>query len=128
MDYLYQLLARYFSPTAPSLPKSKSASLAKMERRSTFTKPRADQTDCPLFGVLPGEVRDRIFEYALRSFDDTCNAYSKDESYRRPGYLAPSKADRALLQTCQQVYAEAWFWPWATATHTFWLGECAASV
>jgi hypothetical protein len=94
-----------------------------MEHRTTFSNPLADQSDSPLFSVLPGEVRDRIFEYALRSYDDTSNAYSKDESYRRPGYLAPSKADRALLQTCQQVYAEAWFRPWATATHTFWLGK-----
>ena len=94
-----------------------------MRHVSAFTKPLADQSSSPLFGVLPGEVRDRIFQFALCSYDDTSKLYDVGIAHRRPGYLAPTKSDRALLQTCQQVYNEAWFWPWASATHTFWLGK-----
>ena len=99
-----------------------------MNRLSAFTHPPAEQANCALFTVLPGEIRDHIFEYVLRSYDDADNMYDRDTPYCRPGYLAPSKADRALLQTCQRVYGDAWYWPWATAVHTFWLGRSTDST
>ncbi|ETN38984.1 uncharacterized protein HMPREF1541_07026 [Cyphellophora europaea CBS 101466] len=92
-----------------------------MDELSRFKKPAADQSGSPLFSILPGEVRDKVFEYALLSYEDTSHLYDEETCYRRPGYFAPSTADRSLLQTCQQVYAEAWFRPWVSATHTFWL-------
>ena len=94
-----------------------------MDELSRFKKPAADQSGSPLFSILPGEVRDKVFEYALLSYEDTTHLYDEETCYRRPGYFAPSTADRSLLQTCQQVYAEAWFRPWVSATHTFWLSE-----
>lgn len=103
-----------------------SALAEKMNHVSVFSKPRADQSDSPLFSTLPGEVRDRIFEYTLHSYEDTSHLYDLEAAHRRPGYLAPLKSDRAVLQTCQQAYAEAWFRPWASATHTFWLGKFSA--
>lgn len=49
-----------------------------MERHTTFTQPLASQSGSPLFTTLPGEVRDRIFAYALRSHDDDAHAYDAD--------------------------------------------------
>ena len=88
-----------------------------------FTAPPNPQGGSPLFSVLPGEIRDRIFNLTLTSFqsNDTTVQYEDNTCYRRPGYLAPSRTDCALLQTCQLVYNESHHRAWANAQHTFWL-------
>jgi hypothetical protein len=80
-----------------------------------------EQSDSPLFSVLPGEIRDRIFAYTLAEFEDTLTAFDSDTCYRRPEYAAPRRSDTALLQTCQRVYHEAFFYPFALAEQILWL-------
>ena len=41
-----------------------------------------DQAQSPLFSILPGEVRDRIFAYALSSDEDTSALYDVSTCYR----------------------------------------------
>ncbi len=79
------------------------------------------QLQCPLFSVIPAEIRDRIFSYTLAEYEDESNPYDHETCYRRPDYLAPRHSDTALLRTCQRVYIEAWFRPWTSAEHTLWL-------
>jgi hypothetical protein len=92
-----------------------------MANLTTFEKPQAAQAESPLFSVLPGEVRDKIFDYCLITYEDLSETYDQNTCYRRPGYLARHKTDCNLLLTCQAVYNEAWFRPWANSEHTFWL-------
>ncbi|KAK3081687.1 hypothetical protein LTS18_003902 [Coniosporium uncinatum] len=80
-----------------------------------------DQLQSPLFAVLSGEIRDLIFAYALADYEDTSRMYDEKTCYRRPNYFAPRRSDTALLRTCQRVYREAWFRPWTSAEHTFYL-------
>lgn len=80
-----------------------------------------DQHDSPLFTIVPPEIRNRIFEFALSNYEDSSAAYAADTCYRRPGYTAPHKTSTALLQTCQLVYREAWFRPWTQALITMFL-------
>ncbi|KAJ1568192.1 hypothetical protein HK405_003344 [Cladochytrium tenue] len=83
------------------------------------------QAASPLF-ALPGEIRDRIFGYALSSFEDradTAVAYANNTCYRRPGYSAPQRVFASLLRTCRRAYAEAWWRPWAQSLVTMYLTE-----
>ena len=79
------------------------------------------QTESVLFNKFPGEIRDLIFYYALCDYEDKSDLYDENTCYRRPGYFAPRRTDTALLRTCQQVYREAWFLPWAAREHTLFL-------
>lgn len=85
--------------------------------RSNF----CDQSQSPLFSVLPGEIRDRIFAFALAEFEDTSVAYENNSCYRRPDYASPRRSDTALLRTCQLVYREAFFYPYTLAELTLFL-------
>lgn len=80
-----------------------------------------EQSQSPLFSVLPGEIRDKIFAYSLAEFDDTSTAFDSNTCYRRPEYAAPRRSDTALLQTCQRVYHEAFFYPFSLAEQILWL-------
>jgi hypothetical protein len=80
-----------------------------------------NQSQSPLFSLLPGEIRDRIFAYALADFEDTSVVYDSDTCYRRPDYAAPRRSDTALLRTCQLVYQEAFFYPFTLAEQTLFL-------
>ncbi|OQE30803.1 hypothetical protein PENFLA_c002G09345 [Penicillium flavigenum] len=79
----------------------------------------------PLFTVLPAEIRNRIYTLALESEDVLTDdfprsLYKQNAFYYRPGYKQPKRIQTALLQTCQQVYAEASLLPPAVNEHTFW--------
>ncbi|ORY58829.1 uncharacterized protein BCR38DRAFT_446720 [Pseudomassariella vexata] len=93
----------------------------KMNHIQSFHLPRTSQTLSPLFTKLPGELRDSIYTYVLASYPDPSRSYDKNTPYYRPDYLSPGIRDCALLQTCQSIYAESWFRPWVSSTHTFWL-------
>jgi hypothetical protein len=80
-----------------------------------------EQSQSPLFSVLPGEIRDRIFAYALAEFEDDSVAFGNNTCYRRPEYAAPRRSDTALLRTCQRIYQESFFYPFALAEQTFFL-------
>lgn len=79
------------------------------------------QISCPLFTVLPPELREHIFAYALADYEDTSALYPFETCYRRPNYFAPRRSDTALLRTCQRIYRETWFLPCINAEHTFYL-------
>ena len=79
-----------------------------------------EQTQSPLFQI-PGEIRDRIYSYALSEFEDTSTIFDSNSCYRRPEYAAPRRSDTALLRTCQRAYQEAFFYPFALAEQILWL-------
>ncbi|KAG0155331.1 hypothetical protein PDIDSM_906 [Penicillium digitatum] len=79
----------------------------------------------PLFTVFPAEIRNRIYTFALESEDvltddRSRSLYKQNAFYYRPGYKQPKRIQTALLQTCQQIYAEASLLPSAVNEHTFW--------
>ncbi|KAJ5751919.1 hypothetical protein N7520_008836 [Penicillium odoratum] len=83
------------------------------------------QTSCPLFSLLPAEIRNHIYALALESDDYSTNEnsdalYPRNTFYYRPGYKQPKRMQTALLQTCQQIYDEASLLPIAINEHTFW--------
>lgn len=87
--------------------------------------PAAPQTSCPLFIVFPAEIRNRIYAFSLESedvsiADNPRSLYRRNAFYYRPGYKQPKRIQTALLQTCQQIYAEASLLPPAVNEHTFW--------
>ena len=92
-----------------------------MDHLTSFKLSCNGQSQTSFFETLPGEIRDRIFAHNLSCFDDKTQIWDKNSSWVRPGYDAPQKADTALLRTCQRVYTEAWFRPWLSTTHSFWL-------
>jgi hypothetical protein len=87
--------------------------------------PAAPQTSSPLFSVLPAEIRNHIYALSLESEDVTLDdsprsLYQRNAFYYRPGYKQPKRIESSLLQTCQQIYAEASLLPPGINEHTFW--------
>ncbi|THV94224.1 hypothetical protein D6D26_07871 [Aureobasidium pullulans] len=80
-----------------------------------------EQSQSSLFSVLPGEIRNHIWNYALADYQDETQLYDDATCYKRPDYLAPRKTDTVLLRTCKRIYQEAWFLPWTNAEQTFYL-------
>ena len=78
-----------------------------------------DQSQCPLFSVIPPEIRNDIFRYALAEVETVDDQYDINTCWRRPGYLAPHRTHTDLLRTCKRIYSEAWHLPWAGAEHVF---------
>jgi hypothetical protein len=64
------------------------------------------QSQSPLFGLLPGEIRNEIFALALLQYEDDAAAYPKDSYWYRPGFAGPRKSCSELLRTCKLAYAE----------------------
>lgn len=79
------------------------------------------QSQSALFSILPGEIRNHIWTYALSDYQDETQLYDDATCYKRPDYLAPRKTDTVLLRTCKRIYQEAWFLPWTNAEQTFYL-------
>ncbi|KAJ0330264.1 hypothetical protein COL5a_003324 [Colletotrichum fioriniae] len=59
-----------------------------------------NQLQCPLFGTLPGEIRNEIFALALVQFseEEEGSAYPKDSYWYRPGFTGPRKSSSSLLR------------------------------
>ena len=76
-------------------------------RTRAFKQPRHEQLSSIFFDYFPGEVRDKIFTFALNCYEDPKKLWDINTPYVRPGYSAAQVADTALLQTCQRVYAES---------------------
>ncbi|KAK7459378.1 hypothetical protein Landi51_00970 [Colletotrichum acutatum] len=59
-----------------------------------------NQLQCPLFGILPGEIRNEIFALALVQFSEEEGgaAYPKDSYWYRPGFTGPRKSSSSLLR------------------------------
>ena len=71
------------------------------------------QTQSPLYGVLPKEIRYLIFEFAFA--DDGAPTFDYDNVFRRrcgtDADVAKSDVASALLQTCKAIYMEAYRLP-----------------
>jgi hypothetical protein len=74
--------------------------------RLPISPPTNPQLQSPLFGILPGELRNDVFALALMQYDDDADAYAEDSYWFRPGFSAPRKSSSALLRTCKAAYAE----------------------
>jgi hypothetical protein len=86
------------------------------------------QLQSPLFGVLPGEIRNDIFALALMSYEDEAATYPKDSYWYRPGFSAPSKSESALLRTCKAAYAECQKVFFRDSEWAFWFGMCSTEA
>ena len=75
----------------------------------TTSEPMATdpQENCPLFTLIPGEVRDRIFQFAVTDHAIRKEEYEKATHFYRPGFrFADQKLDTTLLRTCRRIYDE----------------------
>lgn len=71
------------------------------------------QKQCPLYGIVPKEIRDLIYEYAM--IDNGSPDPNGENILRREKGVAPDVAPIdiacSLLQTCRAVYLEAYRLP-----------------
>lgn len=65
------------------------------------------QCECPLFAKLPGEIREKIYGFALGSSDDRSRPFDRQHHHYRPGHEYRQRHDFRLLETCKRVYLEA---------------------
>lgn len=79
------------------------------------------QSQSPLFNLLPPEIRNNIFSLALLQYEDLAHPYPENSFCCRPGHRARRVVDTNLLLTCRRVWLEANHWPMEQAVHTFWL-------
>lgn len=109
-------------------------------RRSSRLKPRRTssppqpfeswnpQSECPFFRSLPFELRTRIFEFALTSYEDvykprsitrneSCD-HQNDYQMYRPGHFCHRRISTDLLRTCKLIYLETSLLPASINTHT----------
>ncbi|TQN74021.1 hypothetical protein CSHISOI_01406 [Colletotrichum shisoi] len=64
------------------------------------------QLECPLFSVIPGEIRNEIFALALIQYEDDKSAYPEESYWYRPGFRGPRRSSSALLRTCKLAHEE----------------------
>lgn len=85
------------------------------------------QLQSPLFAILPSEVRNLIFEYAICQIIDPHKSRPENQSARsRPNHERSPMIDTALLRTCRLVYTETRTIPLRSTTHHVY-GDQAAS-
>ena len=79
------------------------------------------QSACPLFTIIPPEIRNKIFRLALLSYcDPNQPPYPLNEYYARPDYLRPRRIDTSLLETCRLIYLETRLVPIIYNEHVVW--------
>lgn len=92
-----------------------------------------EQKQCPLFNLLPSEIRHEIFAYALASAPVATTPTiaqllaNQDGCYVRPGYEAPHRIWTELLRTCKRVYMEAWLIPFTCSEYAFYISTARRS-
>ncbi|KAM0321728.1 hypothetical protein ACHAQA_009967 [Verticillium albo-atrum] len=91
--------------------------------REILSRPAAAQDDSPLYSVLPGEVRNQIFTFALTDYEDPNpeRQYNTTTCFTRPSYFAPRKTDSQLLRTCRAIYKECWHLPFTLKEQMYWI-------
>jgi hypothetical protein len=81
------------------------------------------QSASPLYnGVIPPEIRDQIFQYAMTEYSktDSQSKYPESTNYTRPGYTGHRAVTIPLLLTCRRVYLETYHLPAKNKEHVFW--------
>ncbi|KAI0394708.1 hypothetical protein F5Y17DRAFT_239184 [Xylariaceae sp. FL0594] len=69
------------------------------------------QAGCPLFTLLPAELRELIWEFALTRYEVPGTWYPIDSPCARPGQAASLRVAVELLLTCRAVYLETFLVP-----------------
>jgi hypothetical protein len=64
------------------------------------------QEQSPLFGRLPAELRNAIFEHAISPYEDLARPFDTSSKLWRPGFRGPIVVDLRLLQVCRLAYYE----------------------
>jgi hypothetical protein len=96
---------------------------------STLAFPPSDfQPQSPLFGVLPGEIRNSIFELVLMQDEDDAKAYPEDSYWYRPGFSGPRKSSSTLLRTCRLAFTEGQKVFLREQEWAFWFGMFVSNV
>jgi hypothetical protein len=62
------------------------------------------QNECPLFNLIPGEIRTLIYEFILEEEESEWFGFAS--YHRRPDYPKNRYIDTALLRTCRKIYLE----------------------
>lgn len=79
------------------------------------------QAASPLFSVIPPEIRNLIFRFALHGYPDRTKGYYPGNAfYYRPGYEHDRRIDTALLLTCRRIYDETRLLPVIENERVFW--------
>ena len=81
------------------------------------------QSQSPLFGKIPGEIRNEIFSLALQEYVDPENLYGREEYCTRPGYEGNKRIDVALLRTCKLIWSETRGIPEKNTEIIVWVGN-----
>ena len=72
-----------------------------------FTKPQNGQGDCPLFAIIPTEIRDQILDLAITPYAPRSVIFPTQLRYNRPGFRESNRSlSTSLLRTCQRIHAE----------------------
>ncbi|ORY19690.1 hypothetical protein BCR34DRAFT_551521 [Clohesyomyces aquaticus] len=64
------------------------------------------QTQSPLFGKLPAEIRNEIFALTVTEDEDLSKPYGRQTYYWRPEFRGPRRFNVALLRTCKRIWLE----------------------
>jgi len=78
------------------------------------------QVASPLFTLLPAEIRNLIFYFALEGYPDLNKPYSRHSFWYRPGYTHARKIATELLLTCRRLYLETDLLPVVHNEHIIW--------
>jgi hypothetical protein len=89
-------------------------------RPSNLTRGYSDQNGCPLFALIPPELRLEIFVLALTSYDDETRRFPPTAYYTRKGYRYYQCIHTSLLATCRRIYSETPDLPISLNEHVFW--------
>ena len=64
------------------------------------------QAASPLFALLPAEIRQQIFQFALLSYTNPARPYSQHSFWYRPEFTHAKAIAIGLLLTCRRIYLE----------------------
>jgi hypothetical protein len=103
----------------PAHPKRCQSDVRALRRALALITPKDahPQTQSPLLTVLPSEIRNSIFEYAVCQTIDDSKPVSATSHMHRPGHEYNAYIDTNLLRTCRLVYCETRTLPLQSATH-----------
>jgi hypothetical protein len=113
-------LKRCFLRNSISLISAGTPQLEKSLFSKLVDKDIASQSQSVLFNRIPGEIRQRIFEYACTSTDIRDEPVPHVALYHRPGYEHYQRVWTDLLRTCRRVYLETYLLPASVNEHVFW--------
>lgn len=86
---------------------------------TSFELETQPQDQCPLFSLLPPELRIIIYRYTLTDYESSDYFYKSDDLYQHIEYRHDYRPQRnthvQLLRTCQRIYSETWFMPFILA-------------